>query len=392
MEKKVKCPLDGRSFKTKAALAQHRAASHGGSGPGPSKGRVSQPKFSRRDMAQTMAAQPQRVVGSAGTDQAVLSGLDRLYHVEDVKAFAAGGLVLHSMVTPQLFKRLGTVSEAFQYVEYQELEFQVEPQITAASSGGYVVGFVGDPDDAVSTLQQLTATKGSVTTKWWQSSVVRANFVRKQYYTTKGAELREYSPGIFALMVDGKASQSGSLTVFCRWRVRLWGAIMQPKESLAKTVVLDRDVYVQDGHQGLWVIKSSTYVDTAADILGSTYGKLGATFRIPYPVGLVKPNDNQFALHHFVYVQAADGVFLCVNSPTDWYEAKYTYTNIVLTKGTVLEVVNSLSAPGEEKEPSSSGSEMMTAVGGSSARELLQLLRQLVLSPPEILQSSTPSE
>lgn len=400
MDKKFVCSVDRRSFATKQALDQHRQASHGAPRVnGQKKAKRSNPPPQRAaavglgDMAQALVAQPQRVVGESGTDMARVSGTDRLLHVEDVKGSSSGQLLLDFLVMPSGFKRLQKVAGAFQRIVYERLEFQVEPQITSSASGGYVVGFVSDPDDHVVNLDQLTATRGSVTTKWWQASSVRANFPSRMFYTSLGAEMREFSPGRFVLMVDGRSTQSGSLTVFCKWSVRLSGAILEAPPTKETTIL--NPTWIRNGHQGVWAkvaasVSTDGWSDKVKHILGDGV-KAGASYRLQTPVPLVKANDQTFALHHWLYVKDENSVFLSVNGPTDFYEASYTTDNLVIDAGTTVFAAPTKQLSGEREEPSSLGSETMTA-GQSELSEgltkLSSLLQQFVTALKDSSHSS----
>nr|QIJ56912.1 hypothetical protein [Scaphoideus titanus sobemo-like virus 1] len=386
MDKKFVCQADGRRFATKQALAQHRQASHGAPGQNSRKGGGSNPQPRRRqtqaasDITQVMAAQPQRVLGNSGTDMAIVSGVDRLLSVKELKDRASGSIVLDFLVVPSGFKRLARIASAFQKVQYLQLEFSVEPQINAVTAGGYVVGFVSDPDDQIVNLDQLTSTRGSVTTKWWQSARVVPKLTNRTYFTSMGSELREFSPGRFVLMVDGQASQTGNLTVFCRWSVRLSGAILEA--PLPKEVTILNPVWIRNGHQGVWAkVATSVAADGWSDkpdhIIGTGWKK-GAAYRLPYPVPLVKANDKQFALHHWLYIRDADSVFLAVDGPADFYEADYEIDNLVIDAGETVRKFETASAvSGEVKEGSSLDTEAMTPGPPQSPSPLSELSREL---------------
>lgn len=391
MDKKFVCKLDGRRFKTNQALIQHRQASHGSPGQkAQAKRNNPQPVRASRmvadDLRNALVAQPQRVLGKSGTDQAVLSGTDRLLHVEELKGKGSGSMLLDFFVAPGSFKRLSKVASAFQRIRYRSLVFRVEPQISATSSGGYVAGFVSDPDDYVGGLDELTSTAHSVTTKMWQSASVTARIPNRLFYTSVGIEPREQSPGRFLVMVDGSATQEGSMTVFCDWSVELSGAILE--QPAPKEVSILKPVWIRKDHQGVWAqvgtgTADSDFSDKASKIFGDTV-KAGQSFRLPIPVAVVKANDQTLALHHWLYVRDADSVFLCPNGPADWYEASYQVDNLVIDAGEVVKVHAVAKVSGEDAGPSSSGLETMTA----KPKELHEELRQLTKLFRQFLQSS----
>lgn len=382
MEKKHVCAVCKKRFASQAALTQHRRDAHGGVGSSKSKdlgGGPAKRRLPSQAGSPNVVAQPQRVIGRVPRDVAEIGGLDRLYHTDSVLTFPSGAVVYSVTIVPGVFKRLAVVSEAFQHIVYERLVFRIEPQMSAFTSGGYVAGFVSDPDDSVNRLDQLTAVANSVTTKWWQGATVVAPITRRNYFTAHGVELREFSPGSFYVMVDGKATQAGSLTIFCEWQAKLSGAIMEAPPL--KTLMTTKDIYIRNGHQGLWVptgkASPADWSDRMEDILPGS--KAGDAFRLPYPVSLVKPNDNTLALHHWLYIQDKESVFLSVNSPSDYYAAAYLIDNLVVTRGTPLEKWKpSDSVSGEELVRPSLDSLTMTAGSQTSENALGQLTEVLL--------------
>lgn len=156
------------------------------------------------------------------------SGLDRITHVEDITTFKSGDTVLELAIVPGVGERLGKFASLFQRVRYDALRVEIRAQAATSTSGGYVVGFVRDPDDfapTVNVLSYLTGQAGSKTANWWQSVVLNVGRTPDLFYTsepsTRQIEMRTLSPGKLVIACDGKATGGGSLTVLLHWTVTL---------------------------------------------------------------------------------------------------------------------------------------------------------------------------
>lgn len=375
-DKKLVCKADGRQFKTAAALAQHRRDAHA-AGQKPQRvaraaRRANGPMQAAVNTAALISV-PQMVRGAA-SDIARMSGVDRIFHGDLAAAgISHGQKAVDILVVPASFVRLASVARAFQRIRYTKLRFRMEPQVPTSIAGGYVMGFVRDPVDEVDNLNQLTSQQGSVTTKWWQSSVVDATPPNRLYYTSEGAEIREFSPGKLVVMVDGPPTQAGSYTVFCEWSVELSGAALEnTKQMDPEFVVAKGGIWTQDGHVGLFTKQGDVFLGTPATIIPGCAA--GDVFRLPTPITMVQANGNT-RICHWLYVKTAGDLYPAFNSPTDTDMEQYKATNLVVVGGSRLDLENA--APrllsGECEAPSSSDSLTMTAASAQPSSHLERL-------------------
>lgn len=200
------------------------------------------------------------------TDTCIISGTDRLYHVEDISRLSAGRIALETPINAQSLPRLEKVSDAFQRIKFKKLQFRVTPQISTATSGGYVVAFCADVTDRFWSnekgLSKLTSQKGSKTQKWWEGATVIGQCTNDLLYTsTSLEEPRLSSPGKFVLAVDGRASQEGSLTVHLDWCVELSVPSLEGNGNDEKSIPeLQYSLWTKAGDDGLWaLIKDNDY-------------------------------------------------------------------------------------------------------------------------------------
>lgn len=161
------------------------------------------------------------LIRSQATEMIRLSGVDRVYNGTLYTTLRPQTLLFESLITAGSFRRLATVAKAYQRIRFTQLRFSVEPQMPTSTAGGYVAAFVRDAADELHDIDSVTATQGSVTTKWWQGSTVSAPLPKRLLYTSTSKEVREYSPGKLVVWNDGPPTQNGSLTVFCHWSVEL---------------------------------------------------------------------------------------------------------------------------------------------------------------------------
>lgn len=215
----VECKICNRSFKSKNSAIQHERDAH-------SKKRSS-PPGRRRGVRRVRNA---RIPGSSGLDinpsrsgrvpggVVTLSGEDRvgLYTVTK-----SGSTFLKLPISVGASPRLQTMARAFERIRWVSVSFIVTPQAPLTVAGGYVAGFIMDPDDGAATAAQLSASQGSATRKWFESSVLQMPQKPDLLYTSSSEELRFSSPGNFWIISEGNPSQDISVVVTMRWRVHL---------------------------------------------------------------------------------------------------------------------------------------------------------------------------
>lgn len=129
------------------------------------------------------------------------------------------------MITPDLIPKLRDTSKTFQRIKYLHMKFTAVTQVPSSIGGGYVLAVVPDPNDVISVdenpLDVLMSQYGARTTKMWESTSATLTATGDVLYTSPGPDTRLYSPGRLVLAVDGKATQPGSITVTCDWKVEL---------------------------------------------------------------------------------------------------------------------------------------------------------------------------
>lgn len=211
----VECNECKRVFSGAAALAQHRKDKHPAARP-------RRRRRSRRVRNANLSGvgldiNPSRSGRAPGVG-AVLSGEDRV----GLFSVPAKYSTYRSIpVIPGVSERLSNLSKAYQRIKWLSVRVTVTPQCPLTVSGGYVAGFIMDPDDTAVTAQQLTSAQGSVTRKWFESSTVVMPPKPDLLYTSSSEELRFSSPGNFWIISEGNPSQDIVIVVTMSWRVRL---------------------------------------------------------------------------------------------------------------------------------------------------------------------------
>lgn len=402
-DKSVKCAC-GKAFKTNAAMQQHKRDGGCTIKPKPQRKAARAANRQQRDAAVSKAVR----VTESGTDSASVSGVDRLHHVADVRVFAHSSVVLDALVDASSFARLTRVAGAYQKVRYRQLRFRVVPMMSTAVGGGYVVAFVRDPMDQIPSepltrLNWLTSQRGSVTTKWWQSSEVVVPLSDRDYYTSTSQEVREYSPGRLVLAVDGKATASGSLTVFVDWAVTLRHASLESTLQSGRPdhVVVQRNLFTKDGNTYVWSYdpdKDDTRGSPDPEFMFSDW-QVGDLFLLPSPMALEEyksgtSGDAEVESYWVLHVESATGVRWRAHADTTDSGRAAGATTLIVPRGFILRRVEPRKASGEVRALQSlsleqGSSELSKRTGGlfsqgaTSSSSCLQRLGTCLESEPQ---------
>lgn len=205
-----------------------------------------------------MALPVSRNLMQQSTNKTVVSGSDRVFHVDDVSIAKDRGIVLDITINPSLILRLDKLAGAYQRIKYHRLVFKVTPYLNTATNGGYVAAFVPDANDKVPEtnfgLSKLTSQQHHCVAKWWQNGVVSVGQLPDLYYTSPSVqEMRWYSPGRFVLMCDGTPSQRGSLTISLDWHVTLSEPSLEGEGEVDDRIItLQHALWMKAGEDKIW--------------------------------------------------------------------------------------------------------------------------------------------
>lgn len=162
------------------------------------------------------------------------------------------GILVQTVVTPELFPRLSQLSKSFQRIRYHRLRFEVVASWPSTAGGAYVAGFVKDATDPVHSLNAATTllASGGTATKVWQSTEVIVNSLPDLYYTSSDSNsVRWSSPGSFVAALMSKTTDSGSLQVYAHWDVSLSEPTYEtPDNADDGYAVLNVDAYTSQGN------------------------------------------------------------------------------------------------------------------------------------------------
>lgn len=185
-------------------------------------------------------------------------------------------------------------------MRYHSLRFRVVPQVSTATSGGFVCAFIADVSDRIPSsefgLSKLTSQVGAQTKKWWETASVQAKVVQELLYTSFSAEEpRLSSPGKFVLGVDGQASQKGSMTVYVDWDVSFSIPSLEGSEAEeAKIPTLQKSLWTKSGNNGVWaLVTPGNYDSLSQDARKCLVDPAPNTFfSFTSPRGYVENKDN----------------------------------------------------------------------------------------------------
>lgn len=215
------CTVCGKAFQSKNARAQHAKMAHESRKMVPKVLKTKRGRGGRRrgqgtrELGADIA--PSRIPAPRG-NTIVISGEDRLFAL-DIKKGAS--VFTNVDITPAVSQRLGTIARAYQRIRWDAVKVIVTPQASTLTNGGYVCGFVMDPEDRAITARDLSATQGSRTCKWYESAVVSMPRKPDLLYTSPGEEARLSTPCSFWVIGEGAPSSDLTIIVTFVWRVTL---------------------------------------------------------------------------------------------------------------------------------------------------------------------------
>lgn len=236
--KKFVCNVENRHFASKKALDEHKRAVHPGSTPattsqrgarGRGRGRARGRGFAwRGGMGGGRAFNPTAMTPTP-SGGSVEVGEDR-WASFDVNSLSAGK-TWPFLIDAHMSPRLRTLAAAYQRIQFLSVIVNVTAQASAITPGGFVAGFVMDPDDPKISIEALQATQGAVVKRWPESTNIKMPNTSTLFYTQRGVEVRTRSPGRFWLFCDGAPNTSVHVVVSVRWRVKFSKAAYDDGET-----------------------------------------------------------------------------------------------------------------------------------------------------------------
>lgn len=235
------CPVEGRRFATKEALADHRRDVHnlGASAKavaprGRFRGGRGRGRTFRGRANLGFVPAPLSVPANESSNNRV-HGEDR---VTRYTAHRVGILLERIAIRSDMSPRLSSLSHAYQKMRWERCEIIVSPQAPLTTSGGYVAGFVMDPEDLSVTIEQLASSQGAVTKKWYETSSLVMPTTRMDYFTQFGTDVRLSSPANFWVISDGNPTQDVAIVVTVRWQVTFTKAALADTYSFTSSYSL----------------------------------------------------------------------------------------------------------------------------------------------------------
>lgn len=328
----------------------------------------------------------------AGNSITNLSGSDVLFKIENITQ-PFGTNLFGELVVPGLFRRLARVASTFQKIRYNRLTLRIVPQVSTTTSGGYICAFIADPADVppvgADLVDHLISQKSSVANKWWQNATVSVPLGGSWYYTSRGVDVREYSPGSIVVASTGQSSQLGSLIVYAEWDVSLSIPTIERTADVTKEYLLKNDVYLRAGFEGLFAKVGTEWKSEATFILEDSEDAVA--YELPTPVYVQDGAAISTATIKVCFWMIRTGTTFSLGTT---YKDKGMANNalsdtLLLRAGTKVEPRASelnqqatlLTGParGEHSEPSSNSSREPTASSVQLMDSLAPLIRSMVL-------------
>jgi hypothetical protein len=218
-----------------------------------------------------------------------VAGIERLgtFDIEKSK----DGLVMSEVFRPSALPRLRSLASAFQRITYHRLNFEVVGKASSLVTGGFVAGFVPDPDDNSVNLERLASSQGARRAKWFDTVTVTAALAGSKLFTSPSAEMRLGSPGAFYIFVDGKPNSGLSLTVSVHWDATLEVPSVEAFAEAPRAVyTVSKNLDMAQGTNILKISGTTSDIHTHGFCSGlnipvGTVVKLPRVFSLPYQEG-----------------------------------------------------------------------------------------------------------
>lgn len=173
------------------------------------------------------------------------SGCDYINVVEG-STFADGSIIYEIIVNPEAMPQMKKVGASYQKIKYRQLQFEVSSHMPTTSSGGYIMAYRPDPADELPAdilerKRMAVSTPNSVKDSIWQSrtlTVTNAGGLNPSgclppgyLFTSPSAEIRQFSPGVFWMIVDGAVNTAGNFSLSIHWDVEFHVESYEPEVS-----------------------------------------------------------------------------------------------------------------------------------------------------------------
>lgn len=197
-----------------------------------------------------------------------------------------GTVLFEFIIEPSLLPQLSKVGASFQRIHWNRLTFEVSSHMPTTSAGGYIMAFRPDPADALpltplEAKQWAVATPNSQKNSIWQSAeltVVAGNgrtsascLPQRQLYTSASADLREYSPGRFVVVVDGNIDSTGSISLSIQWDCTFHVESFEPTVAAVSVQQLRSQVEINQNGGALDVVFPNVQFSTATYLEGPAW-------------------------------------------------------------------------------------------------------------------------
>jgi len=300
-------------------MAQHMAACHGVARGGPRRGR----RRLRMGGAGGLDVAPSRERPVPG-DTIDTAGEDRIGIFE---VASKSSLFKSYSINSGTSLRLRVLSQAYQRMKWEQCVVRVVPQAPLTTKGGYVCGFIRDPDDAAVTAEELSAAQGSITKKWYETAIVPLprSVMQEWFYTSEGPEPRTSSPGKFWIISEGAPSDNIDVVVTFNWRVKLTQPTVEHVSDLS--FISDFEAISTPGKKRLTLRRGTeetqdftTYLPDSLKGTTSKHAWRVPSFTIQYKEGT---GDTGTYLAHFVVYDPSDKTISPSNNGKDFLPSEW---------------------------------------------------------------------
>lgn len=256
-----------------------------------------------------------------------LEGTDRIAVVNwGDEGLATGAVLFNLLITTGIFKSLRDVAKARQYIRWDHLSFKISCGTNTSKDGSYVAAFVADaedvlPEDTELALEETAGAPGMIQDSVWRTRTVDVRRgddggtsaaivdpTKFGHFTSTQGEPRFFSPGILRALVDGRIGQSGTMVLYCSYKVTLFVQARQGEEET-------------EGNTNLRNATSAFAVDDQ-DLLTTTVGTPRNIGWLDFFPGTEPPDE--------IIVFRTTGILICGNGDNDGISLTTNYLKYIV--------------------------------------------------------------
>lgn len=175
-----------------------------------------------------------------GSSEYTLTGEEVIALINVGSGSTPGQVIYNQLITPKSARRLGLLADCWQRVDWKRASLHLVALNGSTVQSGYTMGWLEDPEAQVPTdsstiIPFLTALRSTTVRQNWvesTSGVQVSTPDKPEMYTSRGSDLRRYSPGRLVVAVAGDVVTTTTFQLMLRYTVRLYVPFARDRKSV----------------------------------------------------------------------------------------------------------------------------------------------------------------